>query len=87
MPENGIETSEYRVARSVTLWSTIIAVAGLALASGQSIVGMFGGPTSDGGIIATAVLGVVGILVDMVVAMGYTKSRTTLKLDSSGGGS
>lgn len=74
----GVETSEYKVAQSVKLWSVILAVLGLVDSVGSSIAAGFGADTKAG-IIVGAVIAVAAIISKTLVSLGYSKARADVK--------
>lgn len=75
----GEQTSEFKVAQSVKIWSIVFAVLGMVETIGSSIAGAFGADTKAG-IIVGAVLAVAGIVSKTLVSLGYSKARADVKV-------
>lgn len=75
----GAETSEYKVAQSVKVWSIVIAILGLVDSVGSSIAAGFGADTKAG-IIVGAVIAVAGVISKTLVSLGYSKARADVKV-------
>jgi hypothetical protein len=78
----GATTSEFAEAQSAGALAHAATLLGLVAAFGSSLAGAFGADTKLG-IIAGAIVAVAGVLSRTLVSLGYTKSRTDVKVASS----
>ena len=78
----GNHTSEYREAKSGSLWGIISAIAGMVIALGGTISGALG-HDSKAGVIAGAVVVAAGATQTTLVKLGYINSRTAVKKAAS----
>lgn len=76
----GVETSEFKAAKSVSAWGTVATVLGIILTFGSAVLPALGG---GAGIIIGAVIVVAGIVQKTLAELGYIKSRTEVKVAAS----
>jgi hypothetical protein len=76
--EPGIDTTEYKEAKSAGTWGIVAMVLGVLLTVGATIVDSLGGDTKTA-IIAGAVIATAGILEKTLVSLGYIKGRSDVK--------
>lgn len=76
--KTGIETSEYKVAKSGSFWSTLTIVLGAVIAVGSVVTGIFGADSTVG-LVVGAVVTVVGNIQKLLTDKGYIASRTAVK--------
>ena len=77
----GIETSEYKEAKSASVWGIVATILGMILTVGASIVESLGVDTK-GAIIGGAIIALAGIAEKTLVSLGYIKSRTEVKKEA-----
>jgi hypothetical protein len=75
----GVETSEYKEAKSASTWGIVAAVLGAVITFGGAIAETFGAD-AKAGIICGAVVAVAGIAQKTLATLGYIKSRTDVKM-------
>jgi len=78
----GTKTSEYEVAQSANVWSSIGLILGVIISVGSTVIPQAPGD-SKWGIISGVVLAVVSQIYDCLAKLGYIKSRTDVKVSSS----
>jgi len=76
--KQGSETTEYKETQNAKLWGTIATVLGLIMSLGSTVIEALGQDTRIG-IIAGALVTVVGLSYKTLVQLGYIKSRTDIK--------
>ena len=74
----GKDTTEYKEAKSGSVWGIVAMVLGMLLTIGATVAESLG-TDSRIGIIAGAVIAVAGIAEKTLVSLGYIKSRTEVK--------
>lgn len=80
--KKGDKTSEHAVAVNASTWGGVATVFGLILSLGSTLLPVMGSNTRIG-IIAGAVIALVGILQKTFVSLGYIKSRAEVKVAAS----
>ena len=80
--KSGVETSEFKVAKSGSFWGIVSIVIG-TLITVASIVAEIAGSDTKLGIVVGAVIGVVGGIQKLLTDRGYIESRTKVKIAST----
>ena len=75
----GVETSEYKEAKSASTWGIVAMVLGTLVTIGGAVADALG-TDATAGIICGAVVAVAGTLQKTFVSLGYIKSRTDIKM-------
>ena len=78
----GKETSEHAAMKESSFIGKVLVVLGLLVTVGGSIAPLLG-KESDLAIVVGAVLIIAGAFEDMLIKLGYTKSRTLVKASAS----
>ena len=79
--EPGKDTTEYKEAKSASIWGIVAMVLGFLVTIGASIAEALGTDTKAA-IIAGAVVAAAGLAQKTLVSLGYIKSRTEVKTAS-----
>jgi len=74
----GVDTSEYKEAKSASVWGIVAMILGVLTTIGATIAESLGSETSVA-IIVGAVVATAGILQKTLVSLGYISSRTKVK--------
>lgn len=80
--KDGVETSEFKTAKSGSFWGIVSIVIGAIISVGSFISEMAGNDTKLG-IIVGGVIGVVGGVQKILTDRGYIASRTAVKVAAS----
>jgi len=78
MLKDGVQTSEYHAFKHTSYWGTVSIVLGALTAILTEVTQMLGSD-SKWGIIAGALLAIVGIITKTLVTLGYIKARENVK--------
>ena len=78
----GKDTTEYKEAKSGSVWGIVAMILGMLLTIGATVAESLG-TDSRIGIIAGAVIAIFGLIQKSLVELGYIKSRTEIKAAAS----
>ena len=77
--EPGKDTSEYKEAKSASIWGIVAMLLGTLITIGGAVAEALGSDTKSA-IIAGAVVATAGVLQKTFVSLGYIKSRADIKV-------